>query len=144
MFLFNMFKLLFYPFSSDQTALWMMQAIRLSVCLSSLFHYVPLLVSSLKFQESIPMTEVVSMQKAKVRGKGHGRRGKAQFSCFRTVTQVWIHIWRWNDMQSLMWLRRVVLLFFKVINQRSRPHGTKIADFDLNWKFSDRNSMDLK
>ena len=26
---------------------------------------------------------------------------KAQLSRFRTVTQVWIHIWQWNDAQSL-------------------------------------------
>ena len=39
------------------------------------------------------------------------------FSRFRTVTPVWIHIWRWNDAQILVLLRRGVLLFFKVIFQ---------------------------
>ena len=47
------------------------------------------------------------------------------FSRFRTVTPVWINILWWNDAQSLMLLRRGALLFFKVIRQISRSHGTK-------------------
>ena len=41
----------------------------LSVRLSHLFHYVPFIVSSWNFQELLPMTEVRSMQKVKVRGQ---------------------------------------------------------------------------
>ena len=41
----------------------------LSVCLSHLFDYVSLIVSSWNFQELLPMTEVMSMQKFKVRGQ---------------------------------------------------------------------------
>ena len=41
------------------------------------------------------------------------------------VTLVWIHIWWWNDAYSLMLLRRGALLFFKVIHQISRSHGSK-------------------
>ena len=44
---------------------------------------------------------------------------------FRTVTPVWIHIWWWNDAYSLIMLRRGALLFFKVIRQISRSHGSK-------------------
>ena len=44
-------------------------------------------------------------------------------SRFRTVTPVWIHIWEWNDAQSLMLLRRGALLFFNVIRLISRSHG---------------------
>ena len=47
------------------------------------------------------------------------------FSRFRTVTPVWIHIWRWNVALSLMLLRRGALLFFKVILQISRSHSSK-------------------
>ena len=43
---------------------------------------------------------------------------------FRTVTLVWIHWWLWNDAQSLKQHRRGALLFFKVIAQISRSHGT--------------------
>ena len=40
----------------------------LSVRLSHLFHYVPIIVSSWNFQEWLPITEVMSMQKVNVRG----------------------------------------------------------------------------
>ena len=43
----------------------------LSVCLSHLFDYVPIIVSSQYFQELLPMTEIISMQKVKVKGQGH-------------------------------------------------------------------------
>ena len=38
---------------------------------SHLFDYVPIIVSSWNFQELLPVTEVTSMQKVKVRGQGH-------------------------------------------------------------------------
>ena len=44
-------------------------SVRLSVCLSHLFDYVPIILSSWYFQESLPMTKVRSMQKVKVRGQ---------------------------------------------------------------------------
>ena len=44
-------------------------SVRLSVCLSHLFDYVPIILSSWNFQESLPMTKVRSMQKVKVRGQ---------------------------------------------------------------------------
>ena len=43
----------------------------LSVGPSHLFHYIPIIVSSRNFQELLPMTEVMSMQKVKVIGQGH-------------------------------------------------------------------------
>ena len=36
---------------------------------------------------------------------------KTQFSRFRTITPVWIHVWWWNDAQSLILLRRGVVFF---------------------------------
>ena len=45
--------------------------------------------------------------------------------CTKLVTPVWIHIWWWNDAYSLIMLRRGALLFFKVIRQISRSHGSK-------------------
>ena len=64
-------------FSCDQAALWMVQSVRpsvrpsvcLSVRLSHLFDYVPIIVSSWNFQELLPVTKVTSMQKVKVRGQ---------------------------------------------------------------------------
>ena len=65
-----------------------------------------------------------------VHAKGHGQKSKVkvtgvktQLSRFRTATPVGIHIWWWNDAQSLMLLRRDALLFFKVICETSRSHG---------------------
>ena len=122
-------------FSCDQAALQMVfsvclsvcPSVRLSVCPSHLFDYVPIIVSSWNFQELLPMTKVRSMQKVKV-----GQRSKVkitevttQLNRFRTVTPVWIHIWWWNDAYSLMLLKRGALLFFKVIRQISRSHGSK-------------------
>ena len=46
-------------------------AIQMSVCLSHLFGYGPIIVSSWNFQELLPMTKVRSMQKVKVKGQGH-------------------------------------------------------------------------
>ena len=43
--------------------------VRLSVCLSHLFDYVPIIVSSWNFLDLLLMTKVRSMQKVKVRGQ---------------------------------------------------------------------------
>ena len=63
--------------------------------------------------------------KVKVRGQRSRSQVTTQLNHFWTVTPVWIHIWWWNDAYSLMLLRRGALLFFKVIRQISRPHGSK-------------------
>ena len=75
---------------------------------------------------------VITNDQRKVHAKGQGQRSKVkvtevttQLSRFPTVTPVWIHIWWWNDAYSLMLLRRGALLFFKVIRQISRSHGSK-------------------
>ena len=74
----------------------------------------------------------ITIDRHRVHAKGQGHRSKVKvtefmtpFSRFRTVTPVWIHIWRWNDTQSLMLLRKGTLLLFKVICQISRSHGYK-------------------
>ena len=119
-------------FSCDQTALQMVFSICLSVCPSvcpsvrpsHLFDYVPIIVSSWNFQELLPVTE------CDVHAKGQRSKVKVtevttQLNRFRTVTPVWIHNWWWNDTYSLIMLRRGALLFFKVIRQISRLHGSK-------------------
>ena len=75
---------------------------------------------------------VITNDQRKVHAKGQGQRSKVkvtevttQLNRFRTVTPVWIHIWWWNDAYSLMLLRRGAQLFFKVIRQISRSHGSK-------------------
>ena len=66
--------------------------------------------------------------------KFQGRLGQkiaylSQIGRFRTVTPALIHQWLWNDAQSLKYHRRGVLLFFMVIRQISRSHGTKYCQF---------------
>ena len=113
-------------FSCDQAALQMFfyvcPSVRPSVCLSHLFDYVPIIVSSW----------VITNDQSKVHAKGQGQRSKVKvtevttlLNRFRTVTPVWIDIWWWNDAYSLMLLRRCALLFFKDIRQISRSHGFK-------------------
>ena len=75
---------------------------------------------------------VITSDKSDVHAKGQGQRSKVKvtevttpLNRFRTVTPVWIHIWWWNDAYSLIMLRRGALLFFKVIRQISRSHGSK-------------------
>ena len=75
---------------------------------------------------------VITTDQGNVHAKGQGQMSKVkvtevttQLSRFRTVTPVWIHIWWWNYIYSLMLLRRGPLLFFKVIRLISRSHGSK-------------------
>ena len=75
---------------------------------------------------------VITMVRSDVHAKGQGQRSKfkvtevnTQLSRFRTLTPVWIHIWQWNHAHSWKQHRRGALLFFKVIRQISRSHGSK-------------------
>ena len=75
---------------------------------------------------------VITMVRSDVHAKGQGQRSKGkvtevniQLSRFRTLTPVWIHIWQWNHAHSWKQHRRGALLFFKVIRQISRSHGSK-------------------
>ena len=104
----------------------------------------------------VKFSGVITNDKSDVHAKGQGQRSKVkvtevntQLNRFPTVTQIWIHIWWWNDTYSLMMLRRGALLFFKVIRQISRSHGSKKFDpdwafpkkkFDPDWAFPNCNS----
>ena len=122
-------------FSCNQAALRTLLPVRPyvcpSVCLSACYTF------SQCFCDRIIMkfSGVITNDRSDVHAKGPGQRSKinvtevkTQFSRFRTVTPVWIHIWWWNDAQSLMF-RRGALLYFKVIHQISRSHRTKNRRF---------------
>ena len=109
-------------FSCDQAALQMAFSVCPSVCHTFLT----------MFPSSYHHEMIITNDQSKVHAKGQGQRSKVkvtevttQLNRFRTVTPVWIHIWWWNDAYSLMLLRRGALLFFKVIRQISRSHGSK-------------------
>ena len=110
--------------SCDQAALRTLISVHLSVCPSVCHTYFTMFLSLChpeifrsyyhwrtwypckRSRSKVKVTEVVT-----------------PFSRFQTLTPVWIHIWWWNDAQSLMLLRRVALLFFKVTREISRSHG---------------------
>ena len=90
---------------------------------------------------------VITMVRSDVLAKDQGQRSKVkvtevntQLSRFRTLTPVWIHIWQWSHAHSWKQHRRGALLFFKVIRQISRSHGSKNREFDPDWAFPDCNS----
>ena len=104
-----------------------------------LVRYVPIIVSSWNFQELLPMTEVMSMQKVKVKGQ-RSRSQRSKLSHFRTLTPVSIHIWQQSYAQSLMWHRRGALFYFSRSSVNYQGHTwQKIADFDQNLGFPDWN-----
>ena len=100
---------------------------------------------------------VITMVRSDVHAKGQGQRSKVkvtevntQLSRFRTLTPVWIHIWQWNHAHSWKLHRRGALLFFKVICQISRSHGSKnrrlwprlgVSGLQLQFKFTNGYKM---
>ena len=92
---------------------------------------------------------VITNDRSDVHAKGQGQRSKVkvtevntQLSLFRTVTPVWIHIWWWNDAQSLMLLRRGALLVFKVIHQISRSRFRTVTPVWIHqWLQNDAQSL---
>ena len=134
-------------FSCDQAALQMVFSVRLSVCpfvrlsvcLSVRLSVCPSVRPSVTpfwlcspHRIIMKFSGVITNDKSKVHAKVQGQRSKVkvtevttQLNGFRTVTPVWILIWWWNDALGLMLLRRGALLFFKVIRQISRSHGSK-------------------
>ena len=106
-------------------------SVRLSVCLSVRPSVTPFWLCSLH-RIIMKFSGVITSDRSDVHAKGQGQRSKVkvtevttQLYRFRTVTPVWIHVWWWNDAYSLIMLRRGALLFFKVICQISRSHGSK-------------------
>ena len=74
---------------------------------------------------------VITNDLSEVHAKGYGQRSKVKvrevktkLNRLRTIIPISIHIWWWNDAQSLMLHRRGALLFFKVNHRISRSNGT--------------------
>ena len=106
---------------------WFSPSVRLSVCPS----VTPFWLCSYH-RIIMKFSGVITSDKSNVHAKGQGQRWKVkgtevttQLNRFRTVTPVWIHTWWWNHAYGLMILGRGALLFFKVIRQISRSHGSK-------------------
>ena len=122
-------------FSCDQAAIWLVQSVRPSVRLSvrpSVRLSVTPFSPCSHHRIIMKFSGVITMVKSDVHAKGQGQRSKVkvtevntQLSRFLTLTPVWIHIWQWNHAHSWKQHRRGALLFFKVIRQISRSHGSK-------------------
>ena len=111
-----------YIFCCDQAALLMAQSIRPSVCLS----VTAFILCS--HHRIIMKFSVITNDRwwcPCKRSRSEVKEVTTQLNHFKTITPVWIHKWWWNDAYSLMLLRRGALLFFKVICQISRSHGSK-------------------
>ena len=66
------FFLSFFLFLAATKQLWEFRlSVRPSVRPSHFVDHIPLIVSSWNFQELVPMPDVMSMQKVKVKGQGH-------------------------------------------------------------------------
>ena len=117
--------------ATKQLYKWYFPSVRLSVCLSVRLSVTPFSPCS-NHRIIMKFSGVITMVKSDVHANGQGQRSKVkvtevntQLSRFRTLTPVWIHIWQWNHAHSWKQHRRGALLFFKVIRQISRSHGSK-------------------
>ena len=117
-------------FSCDQAAIWLVQSVclslRLSVCLSVRHTFFTMFPSS--YHHEIFRSYYHSQKWCpckRSRSKVKVTEVNTQLSRFRTLTPVWIHIWQWKHAHSWKQHRRGALLFFKVIRQISRSHGSK-------------------
>ena len=113
-----------YIFSCDQAALRRVIFVRPSVRLP-----VPPFWQRSCHLIILKFSGVIIIDRRDDDAKGLGQRSKVKatevmtpFSRFRALTPDLIHIWRWNDAQSMMLLIRAALFIFRVIRQISRSH----------------------
>ena len=116
-------------------------SVRPSVRPSQLFDYVPIIVSSWHFQELLPMTKVMCMQKVKVRGQ----RSISQRSWpHLAVSGPWLQFafTYYYEMMHTAWccLGKVPYCFSRSSVKFQGHMAKKIVDFDPNWAFPDCNS----
>ena len=116
-------------------------SVRPSVCLSHFFYYGLIIVSSWNFQELLPMTEVKSMQKVKVRGQ----RSRSQRSTpDLAVSGSWLQFEFTYDVEMMhrAWccLEEVRFCFSRSSVKFQGLKAKNIVDFDQNWTFLDCNS----
>ena len=128
-------------FSCDQAALRMVLSVLLFVCLWHLFHYVAVKASSWNFQKLLPMTEVMSMRKVKVRGQ----RSRSQRSWPRLAVselKLQFEFIYGNEMmhKAWLWFEEVPYCFEGHLSNFKVTRLKKIVEFDPNWAFPECNS----
>ena len=124
---------------------WFSPSVCLSVCLSvrlsHLFDYVPIIVSSWNFQELLPVTKVTSVQKVKVRGQ-RSRSQRSQPNL--TVSGLYLQFeFTYDDeLMHIAWqcLGEVPYCFWRSSVKFQGHTALKIVEFDPDWAFPDANS----
>ena len=113
----------------------------LSVCPSHLFDYVPFIVSSWNFQELLPMTNVKSMQKVKVRGQ-RSRSQRSQPNVTVSGLLLQFEFTYDDEIMHIAWccLEEVPYCFWRSSVKFQGHTALKIVEFDLDWAFPDCNS----
>ena len=129
----------------DWFSLSVCPSVRLSVCLSvrpsHLFHHVPIIVSSWNFEELLPWSEMMSMQKVKVRGQ----RSRSQRSTSKLVVSGPLLQFEFTYGNEIMHTAgssiEEVPYSFSMSSIKFQGHtALKIAEFDPDWAFPDCNS----
>ena len=135
--------------SCDQAALWMVQSVRPSVCLSVTLS-VCLSVCDTFFLCSchriiMKFSEVITIDRSDVHAKGQGQRSKVKvtevmtpLSRFRTVSEFTYD----NEMMHIAWccLEEVPYCFSRSSVKFQGHTALKIVQFDPDWSFPDCNS----
>ena len=116
-------------------------SVRLSVRPSHLFDNVPVIISSWNFQELLPSTDVMSMQKVKIRGQ----RSRSQRSWPHLAVsgpQLQFEFPYGDEMMHTAWycLGEVPYCFSRSSAKFQGHTALKIVEFDPDWGFLDCNS----
>ena len=110
--------------ATKQLYKWYFPSVRPSVCLSVCHTFFTMFPSSYHHEIFRRYYHVQKWCPCK-RSRSKVTEVNTQLNRFRTLTPIWIHIWQWNHAHSWKQHRRGALLFFKVIRQISRSHGSK-------------------
>ena len=105
-------------FSCDQAAIWLVQSVRLSVCLyvcHTFFIMFPSWYHHETFRSYYHGQKWCPCKRS--RSKVKVTEFNTQLSHFRTLTPVSIHIWQWNQAHSWKQHRRGALLFLAATKQ---------------------------
>ena len=131
----------YFPSVCPSVRLSVCPSVRLSVCPSHLFDYVPIIVSSWNFQELLPMTNVRSMQKVKVRGQ-RSRSQRSQPNLTVSGLKLQFEFTYDDEIMHIAWccLEEVPYCLSRSSVKFQGHTALKIVEFDPDWAFPDCNS----
>ena len=113
----------------------------LSVRLSHLFHHVPIIVSSWNFQELLPWSKVMSMQKVKIRDQ-RSRSQRSTPNLAVSGLELQFEFTYGNEIMHTAGssIEEVPYCFSRSSVKCQGHTALKIAEFDPDWAFPDCNS----